>query len=723
MQHKKHQPCKQAPPPPLAKPGCSTQCGDVEIPFPFGVGAGCSIDEWYAIECRNGSKPFIKGIGLEVLGISLEEGTMLVNHPIFSDCDIDDNEDPEKRSYPSTDLEGSPFQFNQMKNRFTGVGSNNAAFMTIDQEPIAGCMSQCDKDESEEVGCFGINCCQTRIPRHLKVFNATMVSMSESCKRGCRYSFLVQQNWFQTYMNNRMRIISYTTEVPVTLDWGVYYQSFGLYESSKSKAYNFTSKCGNSDQFRSSLSIIQCSCRQGYVGNPYLLKGCQDVDECNQQPPNIDVCPSSMICENLPGTYKCSGYNVPRVPRKSVILTGIGGGLGLVFALLGAWWLHKALKKRKEQQLKEKNFKQNGGLLLRQQLSSIEVNVDKIKIFNSKELAKATDNFNMARMLGRGGQGTVYKGMLRDGRIVAVKKSKIVDERKIREFINEVVILSQISHRNVVKLWGCCLETEVPLLVYEFIPNGTLYEYLHTPNDEFPFTWEMRLRIAMEVAGALTYLHLTAASFPIYHRDIKSSNILLDDKYRAKIADFGTSKSFSPDKTHVTTRVQGTFGYLDPEYFQSSQFTEKSDVYSFGVVLVELLTGKKPISRISEESLSLVTLFLSSMEEDTLSDIMDAQVLNSHHVKEEMAAVAQLAKKCVNLNGKQRPTMKEVTQDLESIRQWQTGSCVPLHYDEEFRDIGSETSKSWEEDSTSRRSSSDDSVYSSWNVKPFSYTM
>ncbi|KAL8156499.1 hypothetical protein AgCh_001554 [Apium graveolens] len=133
-----------------------------------------------------------------------------------------------------------------------------------------------------------------------------------------------------------------------------------------------------------------------------------------------------------------------------------------------------------------------------------------------------------------------------------------------------------------------------------------------------------RVRVATEVAGALSYLH-SAASIPIYHRDIKSTNILLDEKYRAKVADFGTSRKISIDQTHLTTRVQGTFGYLDPEYFRSSQFTDKSDVYSFGVVLVELLTGQKPIlaPRPDDEGRSLVTHFVLAMEEERILDILD----------------------------------------------------------------------------------------------------
>ncbi|PHU25665.1 putative wall-associated receptor kinase-like 11 [Capsicum chinense] len=302
-------------------------------------------------------------------------------------------------------------------------------------------------------------------------------------------------------------------------------------------------------------------------------------------------------------------------------------------------------------------FKRNGGLLLQQQLSSNEGIINKAKLFTAKELEKATDHFNENHILGRGGQGTVYKGMLPDGKIVAVKKSKPVDENQLDQFINEVVILSQINHRNVVKLLGCCLETEVPLLVYEFIINGTLYSLIHNENKEFPFPWSTRLRIATEVAGALAYLH-SATSVPIYHRDIKSSNILLD---------FGTSRSIAIDQTHLTTGVQGTFGYLDPEYFQSSQYTEKSDVYSFGVVLAELLTGKKAISTTTNEDRSLATNFLLATDSNRLDTIIHTKILQEGR-KEDIMAAANIAYRCLNLNGKKRPTMKQVTTALEAIR-------------------------------------------------------
>ena len=341
--------------------------------------------------------------------------------------------------------------------------------------------------------------------------------------------------------------------------------------------------------------------------------------------------------------------------------------MGFLCLFLLGYKLYQFLKKRKDRIHKEKLFKQNGGFLLQEKFSSCGSS-EKAKIFTAEELQRATDNYNKSRFLGQGGYGTVYKGMLPDGNIVAVKKSKGIDKSQIEQFINEVVILSQINHRNIVKLLGCCLETEYPLLVYEFIPNGTLSQHIHWQKDlELSLSWENRIRIACEVAGAVAYMH-GAASIPILHRDIKSSNILLDDKYAAKVSDFGTSRAVPDDKTHLTTEVKGTLGYLDPEYFQSSQFTDKSDVYSFGVVLVELLTGKKPISFVrDEEERNLVSHFIALTKEDRLHQILQPQVAGEASRK-DIHAIANLAMRCLRLNGKKRPSMKEVSMELEALR-------------------------------------------------------
>ncbi|KAJ4717485.1 putative Kinase [Melia azedarach] len=391
------------------------------------------------------------------------------------------------------------------------------------------------------------------------------------------------------------------------------------------------------------------------------------------------------------------------------IILGIGTGLGGLLFLAGAWRL--CMKIRKRMKKKDQNFKRNGGLLLQQQLNSCHGSVHRCKIFSSRELNKATDHFNEDRILGQGGQGTVYKGILPDGRIIAVKKSEVVDREKLQEFVNEVVILSQVNHRNVVNLLGGCLETKIPLLVYEFIPNGTLFQYLHDQHEEISLKWERRLRIAAEVAEALSYLHFDVC-LPIYHRDVKSTNILLDEKYRAKIADFGISKSIAIDQTHVTTKVQGTFGYLDPEYFQSSQFTEKSDVYSFGVVLVELLTRQKPGSSTwEEEDKTLATFFVISMEENRLFDIIDAQIRETGK-EEEIMEVANVARNCLNPIGKNRPTMKEVAIELERIRASASNVSNAQQNYEEAEHVRNKVFEPWDIFSTSTFSTLDNTTRS-----------
>ncbi|KAM7250743.1 hypothetical protein ACFE04_022626 [Oxalis oulophora] len=663
----------------LAENGCQSQCGGIKVPYPFGIGDNCFIEEWFEIVCDK-NKPFLKFLDLEVLEISVT-GTIRVLGPILylGSCN-------QSTTGPFEVLQDTPFLFSQKLNRFYTVSCGYLVLMNQGSENIGGCVSICgppDDLDRLDPTCNGVNCCQTAVPDNMVIFNVSLVDLSlpEVGTGICKYAFVAEKAWYDKNVTD-VNILRDLIEVPAVLEWRLYnytVQDFGL---SESLTNNSASGCRNQTYIEPItlsyfVDALQCFCNSGYDGNPYLPYGCKDIDECADYSKNNCY---QNGCTNTPGGYICTkrltSEEMVNVKNKAVgktVTAGICiGTIGLLSLLFATGWLYKAIKERKQLVLKHKFFKKNGGLLLQQQISSGEVNVEKIRMFYSKELEKATDNFNADRMLGQGGQGTVYKGMLADGRIVAVKKSILFDEGHIQQFINEVVILSQINHRNVVKLLGCCLETEVPLLVYEFIPNGTLSHYLGNKNEEFPLTWDKRLSVALEIAGALSYLH-SAATLPIYHRDIKSTNILLDDKYRAKIADFGTSRSISIDQTHLTTMVQGTFGYLDPEYFQSSQFTEKSDVYSFGVVMVELLTGQKPICTSRKlESRSLVMHFIFSMEDNYLIDILDPQVKDKAR-NEEVMEVAKLARRCLNLNGRDRPTMKEVTMELQRIQYARNG--------------------------------------------------
>ncbi|CAI9110750.1 OLC1v1010826C1 [Oldenlandia corymbosa var. corymbosa] len=287
--------------------------------------------------------------------------------------------------------------------------------------------------------------------------------------------------------------------------------------------------------------------------------------------------------------------------------------------------------------------------------------------FRYEELAAATGGFSQANLLGQGGFGYVHKGVLSDGRTVAVKSLKTGSGQGEREFQAEVDIISRVHHRHLVSLVGYCIADGQRMLVYEFVPNKTLEFHLHGKGQPV-MEWEFRVRIALGSAKGLAYLHEDCHP-KIIHRDIKAANILLDDKYEAMVADFGLAKLSSDNYTHVSTRVMGTFGYLAPEYASSGKLSEKSDVFSFGVMLLELITGRRPVDpndRYMEDSLVdwARPILTKALEDGDYSEIADPR-LEGKYEHHEMARMIASASASIRHSARRRPKMSQIVRALE----------------------------------------------------------
>ncbi|CAL0320298.1 unnamed protein product [Lupinus luteus] len=301
--------------------------------------------------------------------------------------------------------------------------------------------------------------------------------------------------------------------------------------------------------------------------------------------------------------------------------------------------------------------------------SSIAAYTGSAKTFSMSEIEKATNHFNDSRIIGEGGFGRVYSGILEDGTEVAVKVLKRADHHGDREFLAEVEMLSRLHHRNLVKLIGICSEVSLRCLVYELIPNGSVESHIHgvlTENGRLD--WSVRLKIALGAARGLAYLH-EDSSPPVIHRDFKSSNILLEDDFTPKVSDFGLARIASDEENrHVSTRVMGTFGYVAPEYAMTGHLLVKSDVYSYGVVVLELLTGRKPVDMSQppgqENLVSWARPLLTSKE--GLEAIVDPS-LGTNVPFESVAKVAAIASMCVQPEVSDRPFMGEVVQALKLV--------------------------------------------------------
>ncbi|CAN6680854.1 unnamed protein product [Malus baccata var. baccata] len=301
--------------------------------------------------------------------------------------------------------------------------------------------------------------------------------------------------------------------------------------------------------------------------------------------------------------------------------------------------------------------------------SSIAPYTGSANTFSASDIERATNNYDDSRVLGEGGFGRVYSGVLEDGTKIAVKVLKRDDQQGGREFLAEVEMLSRLHHRNLVKLIGICTEEHSRSLVYELIPNGSVESHLHgIDKDSAPLNWVQRMKIALGAARGLAYLH-EDSSPRVIHRDFKASNILLEDDFTPKVSDFGLARTaMDEENRHISTRVMGTFGYVAPEYAMTGHLLVKSDVYSYGVVLLELLTGRKPVDMSQppgEENLVAWARPLLTCKEG-LEAIIDPH-LGSEVPFESIAKVAAIASMCVQPEVSHRPFMGEVVQALKLV--------------------------------------------------------
>ncbi|CDP13194.1 unnamed protein product [Coffea canephora] len=345
----------------------------------------------------------------------------------------------------------------------------------------------------------------------------------------------------------------------------------------------------------------------------------------------------------IPGSGRSRGTVVVIVVAavSSAIVLAVGAIMGAYF------WKNKRIqKKRKGSNDAEKLVKT---------LHDSSLN------FKYSTLEKATGSFDEANKLGQGGFGTVYKGVLPDGREIAVKRLFFNNKHRAADFYNEVNIISSVEHKNLVRLLGCSCSGPESLLVYEFLPNKSLDRFIFDANKGKALNWEKRFEIIIGTAEGLVYLHENTKC-RIIHRDIKASNILLDSRLRSKIADFGLARSFQEDKSHISTAIAGTLGYMAPEYLAHGQLTDKADVYSFGVLLLEIVSGRQNNrSKTTEYSDSLVTIAWKHFLQGKVEELFDPNLMLQNYlnmnVRAEVLRVVHIGLLCTQEIPSLRPSM------------------------------------------------------------------
>nr|XP_034607056.1 wall-associated receptor kinase 5-like isoform X2 [Setaria viridis] len=490
---------------------------------------------------------------------------------------------------------------------------------------------------------------------------------------GIRYRFSRQDLIFDGNNSFASRVIEART-MPLVLDWAI--RDDGSCrpppKDGEASAKPTAPACVSRNSF--CISATQgpgylCNCSEGYMGNPYVTgdKGCTNINECDLRKSNPEKyeklypCYSGSTCHDTQGSYKCKckfglkGDGKSEKGCQPIFPVWAIPILGIIVVAVVATFAIFEVKRRKHRRF----FDRNGGDILK----SMGIN-----IFTEGQLKKITNGYK--KSIGEGAFGKVYIGVTDDSQQVAVKCSTAKGEvLPQEEFVNEITFQFRISHTNLVRLVGCCLETDVPMLVFEFVPRGSLHSVLHGAGKTLPLSMPVRLDIAIGSAEALAYMHSHGGHNHV-HGDIKSGNILLDDNLTPKVSDFGSAKLVSVASRYSKWCVSGDMSYIDPIYIKSGRFTEKSDVYSFGVVLLELVT-RKP-AKYGDNSL-YIDFIRSFKEEGNGRKLYDEDILSgndarSYHHMECLDRISRLAVQCLKEDVDERPTMAEVVEELKEVK-------------------------------------------------------
>ncbi|KAF6999654.1 hypothetical protein CFC21_015646 [Triticum aestivum] len=691
---------------PITLPGCPDRCGDTLIPFPFGTKPGC-FREGFQVTCNDSFTPhraFLAYAGvnqhiaeiyykvgwhhpvwrtdhgntaLELIDISVADGEARAYGLVSSLCNAANLSGDYVAKCQNLALgERGPFLLSVTRNLLVGVGWRVepkimsylwSAYRNSTYEFSLACLSDLMGmpkllQLATNGSCSSRGCCQAALPEAAPLTDfGTWFTIEDNPMwqtNPCTYAMVVESDWYR-FSTRRTCTASRccpggTRGASPSCSTS---PSGTVHARGKARNHLRTTPASAATAIVPTRLVVLPMAMSAGAWNTTMatLTSPMDakIDECKLRKlnPELYPCSSDGICKNRLEGYDCpcklgmkgDGIKGTCTDKFPLVAQVIVGGIGGIFIIAAISFL---ILLRKEKQKTREFYQKNGGPTLEK--------AKFIKLFKKEELKPILKSSNF---IGKGGFGEVYKGFL-DNEEVAVKKPISGTMLENEHFANEVIIQSRVIHKNIVRLIGCCLEVDIPMLVYEFLSNGSLDDILHGKK-KVALNLGVRLSIAVESADALVYMH-SKTNAKIIHGDVKPANILLDDKFAPKISDFGISRLIARDKKH-TGSVIGDMSYIDPVYLQTGLLTEKSDVYSFGVVILELISGQKATH---SDGGSLVNSFLEAgKKEKKVTELFDKEIVAEGDL-EILDSLAAIALECLNLDVDQRPLMTEVVERL-----------------------------------------------------------